>query len=221
VCKPPPRQWRKFLSARQVLLGVAAVSLYVAGIFLKNSPIGITLIGAGTVVLLLAVLLPGITQVEGGTGFKITAAVRGSAEKLRSVFEEQRPDLELCAHYLCDDDATVSKLLTAAMARARTDWHGAIDSQKGEIRTYVLCWFVHKLMAESEFAGEQPATTPANNRLSELTTIQRVVLVLTSKAADVPIDEVADMVDLSPAEARAQLGRAEKVFEDAGRRGDV
>jgi hypothetical protein len=55
--------------------------------------------------------------------------------------------------------------------------------------------------------------------VSELTTIQRFVVVLTD--FDVPIEEVADMVGLSPAEAQAELSRGEKVLTDAGGGGDV
>jgi len=204
-----------------VLLCVVALSLIVAGIFLKYNDIGKAMIGLGAGMLLAAVVVPGISQVEFGfpSVVKVTAAVRDRDEKLRQVFEQQRPDLEGCAKLLCNDAATAKELLEAAIARATVDWRGPINP---EIRTYVLCWFVHRLMAHSEFEGtKQPAATPANSRLSELTTKQRVVLVLTSKAADVPIEEVAKMVDLSPAEAQAELSRAEKVFADAGRRGDV
>jgi hypothetical protein len=204
---------------------VAALSLLVAGIFfppkISNiSNIGITLIGAGAALLLAAVVLPAVSQVEFGipSGFKITALARDREEKLRQVFERQRPDLETCAKFLCDDPKTAGELLTAAMARATLDWRGPIDP---EIRIYVLCWFVHRLTAHNLLAGmEQPATA-GDHPLSELTTIQRVVVVLTSKLADVPIEEVADMVGLSPAQAQAELSRAEKVLEHAARRGVV
>jgi hypothetical protein len=221
VCEPPPRQWREFLSPRRVLLGVAALSLLVAGIFFPPKiNDGITLIALGGV-LLVAVIVPAVSQVEFGipSVFKVTAPVRDRVEKVRQVFEEQRDDLELYAGKLCDDPATASKLLNAAIARATLDWRGPID--RGEIRTYVLCWFVHRLMRETRLAGmEQPATTAANNPLSELTTIQRVVVVFT-EYGEVPIDELADMVGLSPAEAQAEVSRWEKAREDAGRRGGV
>ena len=94
------------------------------------------------------------------------------------------------------------------MARATLDWRGPID--RGEIRIYVLCWFVRRLMAHRRLTGmDQPAPTGENNALSELTTIQRVVVVLT-ELAEVPIEELADMVGLSPAEAQAELIRGKK-----------
>jgi DNA-directed RNA polymerase specialized sigma24 family protein len=203
-----------------VLLCVAALALIVVGIFFpKPSTIGITLIGLGAALLLAAVVMPAVSQVEFGipSGVKVTAAVRDRPEKLRQVFEEQRPDLEACAKLLCDDPATANELLTAAMARTTLDWRGPIDR---EIRIYVLCWFVHRLLAHSRLAGlEQPATMAANTPLSELTTIQRVIVVLT-EFADVPIQELADMVGLSLAEAQAELSRGEKVLMDAVRPGD-
>jgi DNA-directed RNA polymerase specialized sigma24 family protein len=217
---------------------VAASALIVAGIFFpafqsrlsagaehapaKPSNIGITLIGLGAAVLLAAVIMPAISQVEFGipSVFKVTAGIQDRVEKLRQVFEEQRPDLEACARLMCDDPATANELLTAAMARATADWRGPIDSEIREIRTYVLCWFVHRLMAHRRLAGmEQPATTAVKNPVSELTTIQRVVVVLTE--FDVPIEELADMVGLSPAEAQAELSRGEKVLTDAGRGGNA
>jgi hypothetical protein len=204
-----------------VLLGVAALSLIVVGIiFPPNVGIGgATLIGLGGVVLLV-VLVPAVSQVEFGmpSGIKVTAGVRDREEKLRQVFEAQRPDLATCAKFLCDD-ATANELLTAAMARATLDWRGPID--RGEIRIYVLCWFVRRLMAHSRLAGmEQPAPTGEKNALSELTTIQRVVVVLT-ELAEVPIDELAEMVRLSPAEARAELSRGRKILKDDAGRGAV
>lgn len=205
-----------------MLLFVAALLLIVAGIFSavispKIGDIGIMLIGLGAALLLAAVVLPAVSQLEFGipSGVKVTAAVRDHEEKLRKVFEEQRPDLEACAKLLCDDPATAKELLTAAMARATLDWRGPIDN---EVLTYVWCWFVHRLMAHRRFAMEKP-TTAASVPLSELTTIQRVVVVLTEY--DVPIDKVADMVGLSPAEAQAELSRGAKALTDAGGRGDV
>jgi DNA-directed RNA polymerase specialized sigma24 family protein len=204
------------------LLGVAALALIVLGIFPKPANVGITLIGLGAAVLLAAVIMPTLSQVEFGIPsiFKATAGVRDRAEKLRQVFEEQRPDLEACAKLMCDDPATANELLTAAMARATADWRGPVESEIREIRTYVLCWFVHRLMTRRRLAGmEQPATTAVKNPVSELTTIQRVVVVLTE--FDVPIEEVADMVGLPPAEAQAELSRGEKALTDAGGRGGV
>lgn len=221
MCKPPPRQWREFLSPRRVLLGVAALSLIVAGIFWKNSHIGITLIGVGAAVLLAAVVMPAVSQVEFGvpSGVKVTAAVRDREAKLRQVFEDQRPDLEACANLLCDDPATANKLLTAAMARATLDWRGGPVDR--EIRTYVLCWFVHRLMAHNRLARmEQSATTAANVPLSELTAIQRIIVVL-NDFGEVPIEELADMVGLPLDEAQAELGRGKKVLTDAASRGGV
>jgi hypothetical protein len=221
VCKPSPRQWREFLSPRRVMLCVAAVALIIAGIFPKNSSIGITLIGLGAVVLLTAVVMPAVSQVEFGipSGVKVTAAVRDREQKLRQLFEDQRPDLEACARLLCDDTETANQLLTAAMARATLDWRGPINP---EIRIYVLCWFVHRLMAHSRLSGMEgrPATPDPTTPLSKLTTIQRVVVVLT-EFAEVPIEELADMVGLSPAEVQDELMCGESVLTDAGRRGGV
>jgi DNA-directed RNA polymerase specialized sigma24 family protein len=206
-----------------VLQGVAALSLLVVGIFFPPTEVvsgGVALIVLGVVVLL-AVVGSAISQVEFGipSVFKVTAAVRDRQEKLRQVFEEQRPDLAACAKLLCDDPATANELLTAAMARATLDWRGPID--RGEIRTYVLCWFVHRLMAHSRLAGmEQPATTAATIQLSDLPTIQRVVVVLTL-FAEVPIEELAEMVGLSPAEAQAELSRGETILTDDARRRGV
>lgn len=227
VCEPPPRQWREFLSPRRVLLCVAALSLLVAGIcFPIFSPPeisnigGITLIGLGAAVLLVAVVVPAVSQVEFGipSGVKVTAAVRDREEKLRQVFEEQRPDLEACAKLLCDDSATANELLTAAMARATLDWRGPVNR---EVRIYVLCWFVRRLMAHTRLAGaKHRAPMAADSPLSELTMTQRVVVVLT-EFAEVPIEELAEMVGVSPAEAQAELSRSQKILTQAGPRRSV
>ena len=100
----PQAASREFLSLRRVVLCVVALSLIVAGIFLKYSDIGKTLIGLGAGVLLAAVVVPAVSRVEFGfpSGVKVTAAVPHREEKLRQVFEQQRPDLEECAKLLCD-----------------------------------------------------------------------------------------------------------------------
>ena len=148
----------------------------VTGIVTKGNATGLTLIGLGAALLLAAVVLPAITQVEYGfpSGVKVVAARRDREENLRRVFADQRPDLELCAKLLCDDPATASELLTAAIARATLGWRGPVDAQ---IRVYVLCWFVHRLMAHSRLAAAQPSATTdgANRLLVELTQIQRVL----------------------------------------------
>lgn len=220
MCEPPPRQWRELLSPHRVLMCVAALLLLVAGIFFppKISNIGITLIGLGAAVLLAAVVMPAVSQVEFGipSVLKVTAAVRAREEKLRQVFEEQRPDLTDCANLLCDN-ATANELLTAAMARTTVDWRGPID--RGEIRIYVLCLFVRRLMAHGRLEGmAQPVVTAANIPSSELTKIQRFVVVLTD-VGGVPVDEVAEMVGLSPAEVRAELSLGQKILTDGVGRG--
>jgi DNA-directed RNA polymerase specialized sigma24 family protein len=203
-----------------VLLCVAAISLIVVGIFFPKNIAGISLIGLGLAVLTAAVVMPAVSQVEFGipSGVKVTAGVRDREAKLRQVFEEQRPDLEVCAKLLCDDATTANELLTAAMARATLDWRGPIDR---EIRTYVLCWFVRRLMAHSRLTGtEPPAAKAANIPLSELTMNQRVVVVL-SEFTEVPIDELAEMLGLTSAEAQAELSRGEKLLTEAAGRGGV
>jgi DNA-directed RNA polymerase specialized sigma24 family protein len=220
VCKQPPRQWRESLSPRRILFGVTALALIVAGIFPKPPNIGLTLIGLGAAMLLAAVVMPTVNQVEFGIPsiFKATAAIRNREEQFRKVFEAQGPDLEECANLLCDDSATANALLTTAMARATSEWRGPIDSEIREIRTYVLCLFVHRLMARRRLAGMEQSPTPAvKNPVAELTTIQRLVVVLTEY--DVPIDEVADMVGLSPAEAQDELDRGARALTDAARGG--
>jgi hypothetical protein len=197
---------------------VAALALIVVGIFPKPPNIGLALIGCGAVVLLVAVVMPTVSQVEFGftSGLKVVGPVRDRAEELGKVFEEQRPVLEGCAKRMCDDPATAKELLTGAMARATGDWRGPTDREM--IRTYVLCWFVHDLVADTRLAGmEQPATTAAKIPVSEL--IQRVIRVLGGFGA-VPVEELADMVGLSSAEVQAELSRG-KSLKDPDRREGV
>ncbi len=211
MCEAPPRRWREVLGPQRVLLGVSAVALMVAAIFIHNSAIAMAVIGLGAALLLAAVVMPTISQVEYGfpSGVKVTAGLKDREENLRRVFEDQRPDLELCAKLLCDDPATADELLAASLSRASLGWRGPVGP---EIRVYVLCWFVHRLMAYSRLAAaSQPASTAGGNTsLAGLTVSQRIAVVL-NEIADVGVEDIARMVGLPPAEVQAQLSYAKSI----------
>lgn len=209
MCEAPPRNWRHVLRPQQILLGVGGLGIMAIGTFnLDNSAASITLISLAGFLLLGAVFMPAITQVEFGipSGLKIAAGLKGREESMRRAFEEQRPDLAQCASLLCDDPSTASDLLTAAMARATLGWRGPVDR---EIRVYVLCWFVHRLMAHARLVGPPPPQQAARRtNVSDLTLVQRILLVL-NEFADIPVDQIGPMVGLSAAEAAAELRRAQ------------
>jgi Sigma-70, region 4 len=196
------------------MLGAAAVGMLVAGIVVRNSAVGITLIGLAAALLFAAVVMPGVGRVEYGfpSGLKISADLQSREDALRREFEAQRADLELCAKLLCDDPATATDLLAAAMARAVAGWRGPVHP---DIRVYVLCWFVQTLMARSRLSWTRPAAPAADaEALCQLPQVQRIVVVL-SEFAELPIDDIADMVRLSAAQAQAELANARAALAQA------
>jgi hypothetical protein len=222
MCEAPARQWREFVRPQRLLLAVAALALMAAGIFVANGAIATTIIGLGAVLLLGTFLMPAISQVEWGipSGVKVVAALQNREENLRRVFENQRPDFELCAKLLCDDPATADELLGAALARATLGWRGPVGP---EIRIYVLCWFVHRLMAHSRLvAAQEPSVTAGKNTLlSGLSLSQRIVVVL-NEIADLNAEQIAPMVGLSPAQVQDQLTDAKTVLaKQVGGGGDA
>jgi hypothetical protein len=200
------------------VLGAAALAFLIAGTLIDNSAVAIALIVLAAALLLSAVLMPAISRVEYGfpSVLKITADIRDRAEVLRRIFEEQRPEYEECAKLLCDDPTTANDLLTAALAQAAAGWRGPV---RRDIRIYVLCWFVHRLMARSRLAWmPKQITAESGNPLSLLTQQQRILLVL-NQSAEVPVDEIAAMIDLPPAEAAAELRKATTILADAASEG--
>lgn len=79
--------------------GSSGLGLFGLGIY------GLGLIAIGTALLISAVVLPSVKEVEFGfpMGVKVTTAVSNREEALRQEFDRQRSDLELCAQLLCDD----------------------------------------------------------------------------------------------------------------------
>lgn len=137
MCEAPARRRREFLRPQRMLLVAASCASIVAGSFMTSHTIGLSLIGLGFFVLLTR-----------GRSFprslrwsspsppvqKVVGAPRDREETLRRVFDQQRPDLELCAKLLCDDPATASELLLS-MKRVPCDHHfGGATSEDHDMR---------------------------------------------------------------------------------------
>jgi hypothetical protein len=219
MCEAPPRPWRDFIRPWRVSLMVGSGALIVVGIATSTHLTGLTLIGLGCLVVVTAGLMPAISQLEYGipSVFKVVVAVANRAEELNREFSEQRPQLQLTANLLCDDPALANDLLSAAIAEATKRWRGPVSAATD---VYALCWFVHRLKAHCLLTGSPPLeTVPAANQvLAALTQTQRIVMVL-KVYADLSVEDIAEMVNLSPVEVDAQITEAQAALDAAGARG--
>ena len=208
MCEVPARSWRDALSARRVVFGVAALASLAVGLSV-GAAVGVGLLVFGAALLLCAVLLPTINQLEFGlpVGLKVTAAVHAREADLREAFELQHADLELCAQMLCDDPAAASTLLEAALSRAAATWRGPVDDA---LRIYVLCSLVHLVGSHQRWVvPASPATVVASSPLAELPPDERAAVVL------------HDFAGLPSALIAQVVGRPLEEVRDALRAGDL
>ncbi len=129
----PQRSWRALWRPQRIALGLAAVVTAAVGAFVETT-VGLVLIAAGAGLLLLAVVLPAVTEVELGfpAGVKVVAAARQRENQLRAALTDHRGDLELCARLLSGDPEAGPRLLEAAWAQATVRWRGPVGP---ELRT--------------------------------------------------------------------------------------
>lgn len=201
MCKTEPRRWTDLFQPRIMLPIAVAISAAATGPFVHSPMLLGVLAIVGLVALTLA-LCPAIKQVEFGlpSGLRITADLTKREEELARTFEVQKPIFEECASLLCDDPKLGKRLMETAIAQATLKWRGPVHQS---IQTFTLCWFVHALMAHSRLTMTgQPGSGP--NPLSQLTQVQRVAAVL-SAFAEVGIDDLSDMLGLTPAEVQTEL----------------
>ncbi len=168
---------------------------------------GLGLIALATGLLLAAVVLPTVRNVEFGlpVGVKVSAAVETREEELRSAFVDQKADLEICAQLLCDDPADATRILEASWADAVRCWRG--DATGPEIRAYVLCVLVAMATAHRRWARAEAATAPAHALIARLPWEQRVVVVL-HEFARLPRPQIAAILDEETSEVETRLRQA-------------
>lgn len=213
VCDVPKRNWSSVLQPKRLIAFVAALVLIVAG-WVIPTPFGLIPMGLGVAVLLLAILLPSVHDIEFGfpSGVKVSATLKDREEKLRAVFERQKGDLELCANLICDDPATAAMLLEAAWVKTSSDWRGPITSG---IRTYTLCIFVDRFISHMKWAQPQQRidrqskeVVPSSSPLATLSPHERVVVVL-HEFASLSLAEIASLTGSPLAQVVESLQHAE------------
>lgn len=208
MCKTEPRRWTDLFQPRIMLPVAVAIAATAAGPFVRSPMLLGVLAFVGLVALTLA-LFPAIKQVEFGlpSGLRITADLTRREEELARTFEVQRPIFEECASLLCDDPEVGKRLMETAIAQATLKWRGPVHQS---IQTFTLCWFVHALMAHSRLTlTGQPGA--GLNPLSRLTQVQRVAAVL-SAFAEVGIEDLSDMLGLTPSQVQTELRIADGVL---------
>lgn len=210
MCEAPPRQWRELLRPQQLVSGAAAVGFLIACAVVPNDSVAIALAVLAAALLLCAVLMPAITKVEFGfpSLLKVTADIRNRQEALRQEFQARKTEFQDCANLLCDDPALASDLLDKALIRAAANWRGPVHTA---IHAYVLCWLVEQLMARSRYSWVQQQTPAMGDPLSQLTLVQRIVVVL-NESGQLPVEQIAGMVGVSPTDAQTELGNAKQIL---------
>ncbi|MCU1574228.1 MAG: hypothetical protein JWO93_2310 [Micrococcaceae bacterium] len=213
MCNVPKRNWRSAFQPKRLIAFVAALAAIGAGWQIPNA-FGLIPMCLGAVVLLMAILLPAVHDVEFGfpSGVKLSATLQDRAEELRAVFEGQRRDLELCANLICDEPATAAILLEAAWAKTSADWRGPVTPG---IRVYTLCVFVNRFMSHTQWVHPQQRTEPQSQEavpaLSPLATLspnERVVVVL-HEFAELSLAEIATLTGSALADVIHLLQHAE------------
>ena len=213
MCELPARSWRDALTPGRVLTGLAALLMMGVGL-VGGFGAGLAIIGVGAALLVAAVVLPSIQQMEFGipTGVRVVTAVRDREGAFRNSFESQRPDFELVANLLCSDPATAARLLEAAWAKAAATWRGPVTA---DLRPYVLCCFAHLLTAHDHWtrtqdnAEVQPATPLAGLELAT-----RIVVVF-REFAEIPAERLSSMVGRSVEQIEMDLLAAEAALARA------
>jgi hypothetical protein len=212
MCELPPRSWRDPISPSRIAIAVAALASVAVGLMVRG-PVGPSLLGFGAILLVAAVVLPSVQELEFGfpAGFKVVTAVRDREAALRQVFENQRPGLELTANLLCDDPAVAAKLLEAAWGKAVSSWRGPITS---ELYDYVLCTFAHLLTAHEHWAARTELPADGASTVSQLTRLDlttRIVVVF-HEFAEVPLQTLSTMVGRSVEQMQVDLQAADAML---------
>lgn len=217
MCDVPPRQWREAFSPARLLAGLGAVVLLGWGCFKADGTSQTVLLGLGAAFLIYA-CVGAIQQVEFSMpNVKVATAVRSRSEVLRDKLKELQPELEWCATRLCSDPDTATELLSVSMSRVTSAWRGPVGDG---VRVYVLCWFVHRLVAHHRTQALLPVTAPRTDILPvpDLTLNQRIAVVL-SEGAELTADQIASMLGVSTAEVNADLTQATFLLKQAARPG--
>lgn len=217
VCELSKRSWRSSLTPQRTVLGSAALISLVAGVLISGTLVW-TLLVIAAAFLMTAILLPAIREVEYGfpVGIKVKAAAQDRLAVLRQSFQDQRSDLEVCAHHLCDDPQMAPKLLEAAWAQTITVWRGPPTSG---LRLFVLCTLVHLLEAETRWTSPREIGTTNLGPLDRLNQSQRVTVVL-KEFADLSIDEIVQVTGRSPSEIQHDLQTADLALDAASAQGE-
>lgn len=216
MCDAPKRSWRDAAPPKRLLLTTSALVVAGLGIWLDSwgdRPLGgLTGLGAlalGVGLLVGAVVLPTVRQVEFGfpVGMRVVTATRTREEDLREAFSNQRADLELCAHLMCDDADEAAELLQAAWADAARNWRGSTTAP--DLRIYVLCVLAQLMLANLRWRPHVVAASGAPSLLSSLPAEDRIVFVL-HDFARLPRTQIADLLGMSrdALESRLSNGRA-------------
>lgn len=200
----------------RVILALLSLALIVVGTFVRDLR-GLALIGVGTAALLTAAVFPVIRAVEFGfpTGATVSAGLSGREQELREAFLGQRGDLGLYTQLMCDDPVLAGRLLEAAWARTAAVWRGPITA---ELRSYVLCDFVHLLTTGSRGRGSGPSEARGPTAepfppgpLSALPLAARISVVL-REFADLPPTVIASLTGRPLAEVSSELVRSDAVL---------
>lgn len=214
-----PRRWRAILQPSSLIITALALAVVVSGTLIRD-PLGVILIGLGACVLLAAVALPLIREVEFGfaTGMRVSTALRERDQELRVAFQHQKGDLGLYSQLMCDDPAFATQLLESAWARTASSWRGPVTPS---LRTTVLAEFVQLLTTHSRwkrFASPTtgvPAAPPLSSALSVLPVTARIVMVL-REFADLPLAQIASLTKRPLAEVASDLRTAYAVLAEQG-----
>ncbi|KGJ72628.1 hypothetical protein GY21_14035 [Cryobacterium roopkundense] len=224
VCKVPARRWRAAIQPSRVTLALLSLALIVMGTLIHDLT-GLLLLGLGAVALLAAVVFPVIRGVEFGfpTGVRISAGLRDREQELQAAFQAQRGDLGLYTQLICDDPALASELLEAAWARTAAVWRGPVTP---ELRTYVLCEFVHVATVHARWRVTEAGTGPsphtaavAGGALSALPLPARISVVL-REFADLPTAQISSLTGRPLAEVVSDLVKSETVLARFASTGD-
>lgn len=218
MCELPKRRWRSSITPLRFLIGVLALGAIVFGWLAPTFPWGISLgiqsaviMGAGFLALAVAVFMPAVREVELGISptVKLGPALSNRQAELRSVFEQQKGDLEYCAHLLCDDPEEARRLLEAAWSRVAGSWKGPVTPQ---LRVYTLCVFVEKLRKYELWlqsqGGKKKHPKAGRSLLGRLPHEQRVAVVL-HEFANLTVAEIAGITDRPAVEVGKSLALAE------------
>ncbi len=217
MCEAPERSWAEAVRPLRVVLGIAAIGSIVVGIWLLGV-VGAALIAIGAALLISAVVLPTVRQVEFGfpVGVKVVTATQDREDELREAFLDQKADLELCAQMMVDDPDVARQLLEAAIAKTTVAWRGPVSPA---LRIYVLCELVHLVTTHDRWSTHGPTdTTPGSTALAALPSTERIVVVL-REFGGLPVAQIATMTGRDRADLESALRHGEDILAKTGSAG--